>query len=119
MSTDPVLLLIYSSVLDGMKHAGPRAINKRLSVEADDAGEPDAAEEGALRKHLADAPPDDPVLKRLRLALAEWDYSPSEADWTDGTAPNTEERRSAIYEALGWEPETRALLDEIAPFSTD
>jgi len=114
-----LLARTYGAVLDGMKKSGPKSLQKRLEVEAEDAGSPEAAQEDVLRDHLLAAPLDDPLRKRLHLALAEWDYSPSEAEWTQGTEPNTQERRAAVYDALGWAAETRTLLDELAPFAAD
>jgi len=114
-----VLAQIYGAVLDGMKNTGPKALQKRLEIEAADVGEPEAADEATLREHLLLAAPDDPLRKRLHLALAEWDYAPTEADWGSSSQPNTAERRASVYDALGWSSETRAILDEIAPFASD
>lgn len=109
----------YGAVLDGMKKSGPKLLQKRLEVEAEDIGVPEAADEALLRSHLLAAALDDPLRKRLHLALAEWDYSPTEAEWAKGTEPNTVERRAAVYDALGWAADTRTVLDELAPFASD
>jgi hypothetical protein len=114
-----LLMTIYAPVLDGMRKSGPRELARRLQLEADEAGRKDAAEESVLRTHLVEAELDDPLRKRLHLALAQWDYVPTEAAWAKDTAPNSVERRVAVYDALGFEEATRTLLDEIARFSED
>ena len=114
-----VLARIYATVLDSMKHSGPKALQKRIELEAEDAGAPEAADEARLRAHLIGAPLDDALRKRVHLAIAEWDYMPTDADWADATQPNTAERRAAIYQALGFTTETAIVLDQIAPFASD
>jgi hypothetical protein len=119
-TTDPQLLSrIYSAVLDGMKHTGPKRLAKRVQLEAEDLGATDAADESRLRAHLVGATLDDPLRKRLHLALAEWDYAPTDASWANATEPNTAERRAAICSALGLAAETASVLDELAPFAHD
>ncbi len=119
-TVDPAILVrVYGAVLDGMKHSGPKTLSKRVELEAEDAGVPEAADESRLRAHLVGAPLDDPLRKRMHLALAEWDYAPTDGHWAAGTEPNTAERRAAIYQALGLTAETTAALDELTPFSSD
>jgi hypothetical protein len=117
--TPEALAAIYNAVLDGMKNTGPKRIRTRVELEAGEAGIPGAANEIALIAHLGDAHPDDPVRKRFHLALAEWDFDPTAAEWVAQTLPNTVERRTTIYEALGLSEDTRSLLDTLAPFAQD
>jgi hypothetical protein len=120
-TTDDATLLarMYGSVLAGMRKAGPKELQPRVAVEAADAGVPANGLEARLRDHLAQAELDDALRRDLHLAIAEWDFAPTDAAWTKDTKPNTAERRDAIYEALGLEGDTRRLLDEIARFATD
>ena len=56
-----------------------------------------------------------PVHRVLKVSLARWDHDPA-GGWTTGTAPNTAERRSLIYDLLGAGAELRTVLDEKLPF---
>jgi Z1 domain len=118
-ATPDVLVAIYTSVLDGMKKSGPKTLRPRLELEAQEAGASDAADEGVVLAHLQAAHLDDPLRRRIHLALADWDFAPTSADWVNATEANTEERRAAIYTALGLSDDACALLDTLAPFATD
>ena len=60
----------------------------------------------------------DPLHRVLRVALARWDHAP-EADWTNGTIPNSAERRARVYELLDIGPLLREDLDGKIPFFSD
>jgi hypothetical protein len=55
----------------------------------------------ALLAYLRAAGPDDALRQELAHALARWDFSEADADWTAGTERNTPERRRAVLAALG------------------
>jgi hypothetical protein len=56
-----------------------------------------------------------PVHRVLQLSLAQWDHDPADG-WSQGTLPNTAERRTLIYELLGVGNDLQSLLDERLPF---
>jgi len=74
-----------------------------------------APDEAILTDHIRGSEQTDTVLNRLRYLLVEWDAS--NADWTAGSAPNTQSRRERIYEVLNLGQSLRAALDERLPFA--
>lgn len=51
----------------------------------------------------------------FREHLARWDHV-EDVDWAEDTRPNTAERRSTLYEALGVDGSMRQVLDEHIPY---
>ncbi|MYW01551.1 endonuclease [Streptomyces sp. SID3343] len=93
--------------------ARAKNLAKALAYQADDHGGPlPDLGEAALRRRLHHAHPDDPLLILWRDRLSRWDFEDA-----GETAPNTVQRRTATYEALGLEPATRELLDRRSPFA--
>ena len=108
---------IYLGVLDGLATMGPRPLQPRLDVEAEDS-DLDLSLTSLLR-HLRVAGPNDPVKQRFSLRFALWDDADESAPWTDGHAPRTSDRRIAIYCRLGLPDETHSVLTELFPIKHD
>lgn len=96
---------------------GKRPINlqKALSSVAELHGEPGLSAQ-ALFKALAKSSTNDPLSLIFHQRLASWDYS-EPSDWTAGTARNTLQRRSTIYDKLGLNEAERKLCDEHFPYA--
>jgi hypothetical protein len=93
----------------------PRPLSTlRQAAEQLDETEYEASEE-KIRHVLAVETWADPLHRVLRVALAGWDHE-ADGDWTDGTPPNSGERRARIYELLAIGPELREDLDTKIPF---
>ncbi|KAF4405871.1 Z1 domain-containing protein [Streptomyces lycii] len=71
--------------------------------------------QAALRDALTTAHSDHALLWLWRKKLADWDFR-TDAKWT-GTEPRTDARRAAIHDKLGFEPETRKVVDDLIPVS--
>ena len=105
--------MIYLGVLAGLKAMGPRPLQPRVALEADDAGLD--ASIPSLLQHLQTASPNDPVKQELSLQLALWDNADESESWTDGSARQTNERRLAIYRGLQLPDESHSVLTDIFP----
>ena len=105
--------MIYLGVLAGLKAMGPRPLQPRLALEAEDAGLD--ASIPSLLQHLQTASPNDPVKQELSLQLALWDNADESESWTDGSARQTNDRRLAIYRGLQLPDECHSVLTDIFP----
>jgi hypothetical protein len=97
------------AVFDSMG-AGPKKLLPRLKLEAGEQGLKGEAAD-VLAAALKDK--DDPIREELHAKLSAWDYD-AKASWAK-TAPNTEERRSEIYELLEVPENLRKALDKHVP----
>ena len=104
---------IYLGVLAGLKAIGPRPLQPRLALDADDAG-PDVSLPSLLQ-HLRTAGPNDPVKQEFSLQLALWDNADESEPWTNGYARQTNDRRAAIYRGLGLPEESHSVLNGLFP----
>ena len=108
---------IYLGVLDGLATMGPRPLQPRLDLEAEDTDLDVSLT--SLLGHLRMAGPNDPVKQRFSLRFALWDNVDESAPWTDGHEPRTSERRIATYCRLGLPDETHSVLTELFPIKHD
>jgi hypothetical protein len=73
-----------------------------------------------LAKALLAESPADPVRWVLRTRLSHWDHAPTDGEWTNGTEPNSDERRQRIYDLLEPGDALLAALEAtLAPVITD
>ncbi|MGM1057747.1 Z1 domain-containing protein [Saccharothrix sp. Mg75] len=108
----------YTSALRAMEGDTPRGLVKRAELEADDLEPGLDVSEARLREHLAIADPNDKLCLDLHMNLAKWDNAPVEGNpWTNGTEPNTEERRTRVIEALRLDTETAAKIAHRFPLA--
>jgi hypothetical protein len=79
------------------------------------------ADQTELAQDLRDEGPVSPLRGVLREKLAHWDHlDTAEAEWADGTAPNTEARRVRVYELLKLADDLQAaVVDLMPPHLTD
>lgn len=109
----------YSNALRAMEGKAPKGLLRRAVVEAEDLEPVPDVSETELRNHLDDSDPNDELRLNLHLNLAKWDSLPASVGlWTDGTAPNTDLRRSVIIASLALESDTEKLLGEMFPVAT-
>ena len=112
------LVQAYTSALRAMEDGAPRGLVRRARVEAEDLDPDLDVSEARLREHLATCGPNDKLHLDLIMNLAKWDNAPVQGnEWTAGTEPNTEERRSRVVAALGFDPETAAVIAKNFPIS--
>ena len=91
---------------------GPAPMGKYLAAAAEAAGGgPSSAD---LWSHVAEAPLDDRTAQVLHRALSAWDHEPS-PQWANGTQPNSEARRTLVYELLEVPKRSQPVLDKRMP----
>lgn len=106
----------YLDALDAMTRRGPRDIHRKAAEEADDFGGVKVGDE-ALRAHLEVAEPGDKLRHALHLRLVKWDYESAEVEWTEGTSPNTRERREVVFRRLNLDGESSRLFLRMFPIA--
>ena len=106
----------YLAGLAMMQVTGPTDLHRAANFVARSAG--DQLDDTALCGYLAQVGPNDPLQMDLRLKLATWDHSPTDLEWTVGTAANTEERRGVIVNLLGVGDQTAHLLLTLFPIAS-
>lgn len=114
-----VLTSSYLSAFAAMKLGGPKALLKRVELEAE---EQDPSVDVSLARfveRLTSASLNDGFRKQIHLALAGWDAIDLEGDWTNGTKQRSLERRQVVYDALGLDEPTRLTLDDLFPVQHD
>jgi hypothetical protein len=103
------------ALLSGLSNGKPKPLLEGLGYFAQ--SEVTATE---FEQFLKSAEDNDPALFELRLAIAGWDADDSN-DYVDHkgdpTPPRSDERRQAIYEALGFTESTAAIVTERARVS--
>ena len=95
---------------------GPTSLERALDLAPSLAGLDGSLSAEDLVVLLSGAAADDPLRNRLRTSLVAWDYD-NLSGWTAGTARNTEERRSLIYDRLDLPDDIRKFIDETLPFA--
>lgn len=109
------LVQAYLGALKSLEGDSPKPLYKRALVNAEDlVPEPDVSLERLL-EHLRWADPDDPLMRRLGLAIFDWDDRPETQGWAGDTLPSSPERRARIYQLLGLETEAAACVDKHFP----
>lgn len=116
-----VLIDSYLAALGAMEASGPKPLLPRVRLEASERSPGADVEFDSLAKHIRDASLDDPLRKRLHLAVSRWDIAPITADWVAGTPARTAERRSRIFDLLGLSPSPHVAneLNELFPIETE
>ncbi|MFJ3505299.1 Z1 domain-containing protein [Streptomyces sp. NPDC090135] len=104
----------YLGALKMMESTGPRPLRQTAAFIA---VSPEAVQEAELRAHLAAADPNDELRRALSLRLAVFDHQAEDATWTQGTSPNTRERREVVLGLLDVEEETASLLGGLIPIA--
>ena len=105
------LVLAYTNALRAMEGGAPKNLVRRALLEASEIDEDLDASEDRLREHVAGTDVNDRLHLDLHLALIKWDNAAVEDnDWTIGTLPNTDERRSLVVKALGLGDETHVVF---------
>lgn len=116
-----ILVDSYLAALGAMEAGGPKPLLPRARLEASERTASVDVELETLANYLYRASLDDPLRKRLHLALSRWDIAPLEADWSAGTPARTSERRSTIFSLLGLSasPALADVLNELFPLETE
>lgn len=105
---------VVDSALSSMVR-GPTPFARALEFAAENLDDASVTPD-ALLDYLRNTGPGDDTLGLLRRKLAAWDNE--EAQWAAETARNTAERRSLIYDRLGFDEKWRALCEERLPFQS-
>jgi hypothetical protein len=113
VSTD--LVESYLAALAPMERRGPRDLHRRAADEAEELGTDLKVGDEQLRDHLATALPEDVLRRTLHLSLVKWDFLPADVEWTEGTLPNTRERREVALRKLNVDGETSRLFGRLFP----
>jgi hypothetical protein len=100
------------NALSGMT-AGPRPLVEAIRFYAQQEHDTPVKIERDLQKRVMQGANDE-VRKLFNQYLGRWDWE-ANAPWTDGTKPNTPDRRDRIYELLRIDKPLRATLDEQTP----
>ena len=109
---DATELDLLTRAFDSMR-SGPRSLTRVYGAMADIDGLESVLEEQKLAAWLETASLASPVRMRVARALIDWDAAEG-LPWVGGTARNTVERRSLVYETLEIEPLLRQRLDDVA-----
>ncbi|MGA7087942.1 MAG: Z1 domain-containing protein [Candidatus Dormiibacterota bacterium] len=102
---------IVQAALDGMK-SRPSALEPALAFYSGTFERELTVE--MVMDHVAAKNPNDPIKGLLERSLQHWDFL-SDADWADGTAQNTHERRAQIYSLLKVNTLSASLCDQFIP----
>ncbi|AHI01000.1 Z1 domain-containing protein [Kutzneria albida] len=113
--TNPIVLA-YTNALRAMEGGAPKNLIRRALLEAEEIDPNLDASEEKLREHIAGSEVNDRLHLDLHLALIKWDNaSVAGNEWTNGTQPNTDERRSLVIKALGLDDSTKDVFDKQFP----
>ena len=113
--TETVRLTLHKSALAGMQASRPKNLQRALEYQAEDEG-PQAkahAGESDFQDKLYSSHSTDQLVEIWRKQLTQWDYAEQPA-WS-ATESRTDERRTAVFDLLGLQDETRKLLNAIIP----
>ena len=95
------LVEAYLDALKSMRDGSPKPLIKRASSMAEDMDGPVDVSAARLTEHLRAENANDMLLRQLGLALFGWDDRAATETWTDGTPPNSPERRARAHDLLG------------------
>ncbi|MDX2824355.1 Z1 domain-containing protein [Streptomyces ipomoeae] len=112
---ETVRLTLHKSALAGMQANRPKNLQRALEYQAEDEG-PRAqahATESDFQDKLHSSHSTDQLVELWRKQLTQWDYAENPA-WSD-TESRTDERRTAVFDLLGLQDETRKLLSALIP----
>jgi hypothetical protein len=107
----------WTAAFGAMSVGGPKTVDVRAKTEADDRGWKGDVGVTALCAYLVNASLNDALRKTVHLSLSRWDIASSEDAWTGGTASRTVERRTRIYELLGFAriADAAQIFDDLFP----
>lgn len=105
----------FLSVLVGLRVTGPKSLMPRVELAAEGA-ELDVSITALLR-HFSAVNPNDPVRKAFSVQLAQWDAAEESAKWIQDSVARSENRRSAIYQALDLPVACRSEFDALFPIN--
>lgn len=106
----------YISALGAMNIGGPRKLQSRVQLEANERGFSGDIGLDALMAHLLGSTLNDSLRKALHLAISKWDVESMDEPWTAGSESRSKDRRSRIYDLLGFTvPSQIEVLDELFP----
>ena len=105
---------VVSAALGGMV-MGPMPLVPALEFHASQLPGSVAPKQDDLVVHLQSASDEDPIVGRIRQALAAWDFAAADAAWAEGTPPNSADRRALVYDRLGLSSALYELLDARTP----
>ncbi|MBP2474746.1 hypothetical protein JOF53_003618 [Crossiella equi] len=107
----------YLAALGAMQRSGPRDLHRNARTQAEEFGPDIEISDEVLRAYLeASSPSDDELRNELHIRLAKWDSArPEDGEWTEGSEPNTPERRASVLARLRVDVETAKLLESLFP----
>jgi hypothetical protein len=106
----------YTSALRAMEGKGPKRLVRRAEFEVEDLEPAVDVSEARLREHLSVHDHNDELNQNLHLSLAQWDSArTADHPWTEGTSPNTDERRALVITLLDLTAETGQYFAELFP----
>lgn len=108
-----VIVQCYLASLGAMEASGPKNIASRAMFEASELDENSDVGLKAMAEYLSASSLNDPLRKKIHLAVARWDSDESKSKWAAHTTPRSRERRLAIYTALGLDADTGNLFDRL------
>ena len=85
------LQMIYLAVLAGLGTIGPKPLQRRLDLEAEDSDLDVSL--ASLLQHLRSTGPNDAVKRQFSLQFALWDDADESEPWTGGHDRRTSDRR--------------------------
>lgn len=113
---DDWLAKSFVQVLRAIGSGPPKSLISRVQPDAEDHGVQISAKD--LTALIDVASTSDPLLSTLGQCVHRWDAETT-SDWTDGTRPSTQERRSLICSKLGLDETGAALLLKKRPIYVD
>ena len=99
----------------GAMASRPRNLRAYLEHPLPDFPRASAAEVAAAVDLLLSADPNDSVRLRFSDLMRSWDNT-RDAEWINGTARNTAERRQQIHQLLSSDPDLRMRIDSVIPY---
>lgn len=102
------------AAVEGLRAKGPGPLIKRINIDRDD---DEVAMPDLLALLTAHNQQDHRAVRRLALALADWDFEEA-PPWAGDTPPRTDERRAVVYERLRVSDDVVRRLDQVAPVAT-
>lgn len=109
----------YGAAIKSMEGGTPRVLQSFADFSARQFGYFDTdLSLQALSNHLSRAGGDDPLRRRLHLAVAGWDAATT-GPWCVGTTPHSIDRRRLVYRLLGLDEVTESVMDDAFPRADD
>jgi hypothetical protein len=110
--SNPELDTAIKAVFDGMRESGPGKLTPRVIVWLEDSDATPSEQD--IVSAIIEGDGNAPARKAAHMCLARWD-SQTEAPWAGATEAQTPERRTAIFDKLDLNAESRSALDAAFP----